>query len=78
MKKIISGVMLLLISGNALPCSGTYYAGDSQDAQSIYDDFTSNCCKGSKIIIYNTETGIGGQYTTESNGMNSSCEYFLV
>lgn len=58
------------------PCSGTYYAENSADAQSIYNQFGTNCCKGSRITIYNDETGIGGSYVAQSDGVNSSCATF--
>lgn len=54
----------------------TYYAANTSDAFEIFADFTANCCKGSTVIIYNIETGIGGSFTTSSNGVNSSCNEF--
>lgn len=73
MRKYILVVLLAFISSSALPCSGTYYAGDGQDAWDIYDDFMKNCCKGSSIIIYNTETGKGARIVAPDHGSNSTC-----
>lgn len=56
----------------------TYYAADDADVWSIYNDFKNNCCKGSRVIIYNIETGEGGSYTLPSDGFNSKCEDYFT